>query len=74
MTPTKKLIQGESIIYDRRLVRDVPGIADTSTKFKLENGFYINEDETIICRSTDITGKFFKKERATEVVQAETTQ
>ena len=60
-TPLNNIVHGESTTFDRILAVDVPGIAAKGEKFKLENGFYINEKETILRKSTDKTGKFFKK-------------
>ena len=48
-------------VYDRALKKDVAGIATTFDRFTLENGYYVNENETIICKSTNETGKFFRK-------------
>jgi hypothetical protein len=39
----------------------VLGIGTTEDKFILESGYYVNETETVICKSTNETGKFFKK-------------
>lgn len=47
--------------FDRVLKTPAPGIATTDERFKLENGFYVNQDETIIIKSTNETGAFFKK-------------
>jgi hypothetical protein len=47
--------------FDRVLKVDVEGIASTEDKFILENGLYYNEAETIVCLSTNETGKYFKK-------------
>lgn len=47
--------------YDRRLKLGVLGIASENDKFKLENGYYVNEAETVIIQSTNETGKFFAK-------------
>ncbi len=48
-------------VFDRRLKMDVPGIASVDEKFALENGFYVNETETVICKSNNETGKYFCK-------------
>ncbi len=52
---------GESNVYDRYLSVSVPGIAEEGARFRLDVGFYTNEDETIVCKSTSETGKYFKK-------------
>lgn len=48
-------------VFDRVLKTPVPGIATTDDRFILENGYYVNESETIILQSTNETGKFFRK-------------
>lgn len=48
-------------VFDRILKDTVPGIATPEDRFKLENGYYVNETETVIIQSTNETGKFFKK-------------
>jgi hypothetical protein len=48
-------------IFDRRLKVNVDGIANMCDKFTLENGYYVNENETVIIQSTNETGKFFRK-------------
>lgn len=48
-------------VFDRALKESVPGIATTDDRFVLENGYYVNETETVIIQSTNETGKFFKK-------------
>ena len=47
--------------YDRILKYDVLGIAAAGERFMLDNGYYVNETDTIIIRSTNETGKYFKK-------------
>lgn len=51
----------QSKIFNRRLKQEVPGIGNVEDKFILESGYYVNEFETVICKSTNETGKFFKK-------------
>ncbi len=63
LKPKKLLVQGEQNKYDRILTTTVPGIAEAGTLFKLEGGFYLNEDETLLLRSNDVTGRYFKKIR-----------
>lgn len=48
-------------LFNRVLKNAVPGIASTEERFTLENGYYVNQAETIIIQSTNATGKFFKK-------------
>lgn len=62
--PTSNFLSnGETNKFNRVLKVAVPGIAKAGTRFKLENGYYTNEEETIILRSTDTTGAFFTKEK-----------
>lgn len=60
------VIQGETTNFNRLLKVDVHGIAKRGTRFKLENGYYTNEEDTILLKSSERTGKFFEKERTVE--------
>ena len=48
-------------VFDRALKESVAGIATNNDRFTLENGYYVNEDETVIIESTNETGKYFTK-------------
>jgi hypothetical protein len=50
----------ENSKYEYVLVQKLP-IAEKGETFTLVNGYYINENETIALRSTNITGKIIKK-------------
>jgi hypothetical protein len=69
-----KFLPGESPKYDRILNRTVPGIAGEGERFKLENGYYTDEKDQILLRSTEITGKFFKKENTEEGFNSRTAK
>jgi hypothetical protein len=51
---------GETSTFDRELKISIPGIAEEGARFKLENKYYVNESETIILRSNEKTGRFFR--------------
>lgn len=42
------------------LVQELP-IAPKGETFNLVNGYYVNKDESIVLRSTNLTGKIIKK-------------
>ena len=44
----------------RVLVVDCSPIAEKNSVFYLQDGYYISEDESVIIKSTNITGKYFK--------------
>lgn len=55
-----KTIDTTHDVFDRVLKKEVPGIP-TDKRFKLDTGFYISEDETILIKSTNETGRYFRK-------------
>lgn len=52
--------------FDRVAKEDVGTLIKKGDRFALENGYYFNEDETIIFKSTDKTGKLFTKENGSK--------
>jgi hypothetical protein len=50
-----------TIVFDRVLRTSVPGIATDEDLFNLDNGYYVNETESVIIKSTNETGRYFKK-------------
>lgn len=48
--------------YNRVVKENLGTLLKKGDRFTLENGYYVNEDETIIFKSTDKTGKLFTKE------------
>lgn len=48
--------------FNRIAKRDVGSLIKAGDRFALENGFYFNEDESVVFKSTDKTGSLFTKE------------
>lgn len=48
------------LVYNYEAVCDTP-IFKKGERFTLDSGFYTNKAETIILRSTNLTGKIIKK-------------
>lgn len=58
-----KVLELQISKFNREAKEDVGTIIRKGDKFALEDGYYFNEDESLIFKSTDKTGNLFTKKR-----------
>lgn len=58
----KKQFNFEELSFspNRELIHENPSIAEKGDKFCFKDGFYFNEDQSIVLRSSFVFGKIFK--------------
>jgi len=56
-----KTVKLKTSKFDRVAKEDIGSVIRKGDTFALEDGYYFNEDESIIFKSTDKTGKLFAK-------------